>query len=55
MATVSFTKEMKLNKKETENLFKILESKSKPSYKVNAPISREASAKDLDKLFGKKK
>ena len=55
MATISFIKEMRLTKKETEALFKILEDKSIPNYVVTTPPSTKPSREDLDKLFGKKK
>ena len=55
MATESFTKEMKLNDVETKALFKILDSKSKNSYKVKTPAAKEVPNDVLDKLFGNKK
>lgn len=54
MATVSFTKEMRLNKQETEELFDILESETKASRKITTPPAKEASKELLDKIFDNK-
>lgn len=52
MATVSFTKEMKLNKKETERLVKILETEQKDTYVVKTPAPKETSIEDIKKAYG---
>ncbi|MBR2555569.1 MAG: hypothetical protein IKE94_11970 [Aeriscardovia sp.] len=54
MATVSFTKNMKLNKEESERLLNIIESKHKDRFRVTTPPAKEASKKTLDKVFGNK-
>ena len=55
MATVSFTKEMKLNKKETDNLYSFLNSSSESNYKVKTPAAKQASNESLKRVFVKKK
>lgn len=55
MATVSFSKEMKFNEKETKALFNFISSKNNCSYKVNTPPAKKASKEDLKKIFDKKK
>lgn len=55
MATISFTKDMKLNDDETKTLFKILNSKSENSYKVKTPAASDVPNEVLDKMFKKKK
>lgn len=52
MATISFTRNMKLNKKESENLMDIIESDRKVKIKVTTPPAQDASKKTLDKVFG---
>ncbi|MBO6193250.1 MAG: hypothetical protein J6O00_03615 [Clostridiales bacterium] len=54
MATVSFTREMRLNEEETERLFKILESEPKTTRRITTPPAKEASKELLDKIFGDK-
>ena len=54
MATISFTKNMKLNDDETKTLFKILNSKSKNSYKVKNPAATAVPNEVLNKMFKKK-
>ncbi len=54
MATISFTRNMKLNKEESERLLDYIESKRKSSFKVTTPPAKEASKKTLDKVFGHK-
>jgi len=54
MATVSFTRSMKLNKRESEKLLDFLEEPAKVDYKLTTPPAEEATKEDLDKLFGKK-
>ncbi|MBR2550252.1 MAG: hypothetical protein IKE92_09605 [Clostridiales bacterium] len=54
MATVSFTRNMKLNKKESEKLLDIIESNRKVKIKVTTPPAKEASKKTLDQVFGDK-
>jgi hypothetical protein len=54
MATISFTKSMKLNKKESEKLLDIIESNRKVNIKLTTPPAKEASKKTLDKVFGDK-
>ena len=54
MATVSFTKEMKFNKKETDNLYSFLNS-SESNYKVKTPAAKQASNEALKRVFVKKK
>ena len=55
LATVSFTKEMKFNKKETDSLYSFLQSSGKSSYKVKTPAAKEAPDEELKKVFVKKK
>ena len=54
MATVSFTRNMKLNKRESEKLLEFLEEPAKVDYKVTTPPATEATKADLDRLFGNK-
>ena len=51
MATVSFTREMELNKEETERLLDILERKTKKK-KLNKVNVKKASQKTITKVFG---
>jgi len=51
MATVSFTREMKLDKEETERLLDILERKTKKK-KFNKVNVKKASQKTITKVFG---
>lgn len=53
MATVSFTRNMKLNKEESERLLDIIKSDRKNNFKVTTPPTKEASRKTLSKVFGK--
>lgn len=53
MATVSFTRNMKLNKEESEKLLDIIKSNKKNSFKITTPPAKEASKKTLSKVFGK--
>lgn len=53
MTTVSFTKNMKLNKEESERLLDIIKSDRKNNFKVTTPPAKEASRKTLSKVFGK--
>ena len=53
MATVSFTRSMKLNKKDSETLLKLLETDTKVCHKVTPPPVEEASEEDLNRVFGK--
>ena len=55
MATVSFTKEMKFNKKETDNLYSFLNSSGESNYKVKTPAAKQASNESLKRVFVKKK
>ena len=55
MATISFTKEMKFNKKETDNLYNFLNSSSESNYKVKTPTAKQASNESLKRVFIKKK
>lgn len=55
MATVSFTKEMKLDQKETNKLFEILESESKNNYKITTPAAPKASKKELEAIIKNRK
>ncbi len=55
MATVSFSKQMNFNKKETDALFEYLESESKSNYKVKTPAAKKAPKDMLKKLFSEKK
>ena len=55
MANVSFLKQMNFNKKETEALFKYLESENRSNYKVKTPAAKKASKDMLKKLFIEKK
>lgn len=52
MTTISFTRYMKLNKKESEKLLDIIESNREVKVKVTTPPAKEASKKTLDKIFG---
>lgn len=53
MATVSFTRNMKLNKEESERLLDIIKSDRKNNFKVTTPPAKEASEKTLNNVFGK--
>ena len=53
MATVSFTRSMKLNKEDSEKLLDIINSEHKSIFKVTTPPAKEASQKTLSKVFGK--
>lgn len=53
MTTVSFTRNMKLNKKESEKLLDIIKSNHKNNFKVTTPPAKETSKKTLSKVFGK--
>ena len=55
MATISFTKQMKFNEKETKALFDFLESENKSNYKVKTPAAEKASKEMLEKVFVEKK
>ena len=55
MATISFTKDMKLNDDEIKTLFKILNNKNENSYKVKTPAALDVPNEVLDKMFKKKK
>lgn len=52
VTTISFTRYMKLNKKESEKLLDIIESNREVKVKVTTPPAKEASKKTLDKIFG---
>ncbi|PWJ70772.1 hypothetical protein B0O40_0621 [Ruminococcaceae bacterium R-25] len=52
MTTISFTRYMKLNKKESEKLLDIIESNCEVKVKVTTPPVKEASKQTLDKVFG---
>ena len=51
-ATISFTKSMKLNKKESEKLLDFIDSNHKVKIKITTPPAEEASKSTLDKVFG---
>ena len=53
MATVSFTKNMKLNKDESEKLLEIIKANKENNFKVTTPPAKRASKKTLSKVFGK--
>ena len=53
MTTVSFTKNMKLNKEESEKLLDIIKSNKENNFKITTPPAKEASEKTLSKVFGK--
>ncbi len=53
MATVSFTRNMKLNKEESDRLLDIIKTERKNVFKVTTPPAKEASQKTLSKVFGK--
>ncbi len=55
MATISFTKQMKFNEKETKELFDFLESENKSNYKVKTPAAKKASKEILEKVFVERK
>ena len=55
MATISFEKEMRLNKKESEWLLKFIESESKSNYKVTTPPAESLSGKELEEFLNRKK
>ena len=50
MATVSFTKEMRLNEKETKSLLAFLSKDSKCDFKVATPEPKNASDKTIEKM-----
>lgn len=52
MATVSFTRKMKLNEKESKELLKVIDSSEKVDYKVKTSPAKKATKKTLDKVFG---
>ena len=54
MANISFEKEMRLSKRETEELFWLLESESKVKYKVKTPEAKKATKEMAEKLFDRK-
>lgn len=51
MTTISFTKQMNFNEKETKELFNFLESENKSNYKVKTPTAKKASKEILEKVF----
>lgn len=51
MATISFTRNMELNKKESKALLKMLDSDSSVKHKVKTPPAERATKESLDKLF----
>ena len=53
MTTVSFTKNMKLNKEESEKLLEIIKANKENNFKVTTPPAKGASEKTLSKVFGK--
>lgn len=53
MATVSFTRNMKLNSEESENLLDIIKANKENNFKITTPPAKETSKKTLSKVFGK--
>ena len=51
MATASFTKEMRFDKKETDSLYSFLQSESKNNYKVKTTPAKEAPNDKLKEVF----
>ena len=55
MTTISFTKQMNFNEKETKELFDFLESENKSNYKVKTPTAKKASKEILEKVLLKER
>ncbi len=55
MANISFEKEMRLNKKESDALLDILLSDDKGSYKITTPPAKRLSGKELKEFLNRKK
>lgn len=50
MATVSFTKEMRLSEKETKTLLNFLSQENKNEFKITTPEPKKASDKTIENM-----